>query len=175
MTNTHPPTAGSNLTKAVLAEPRRFAAWGLTSYTGLYLVFAFFGWVLPDGGSFGARSAGAGFTALVELALPLIAVLLATGAGLTGAVPRARVIAGVALVEYAVAVVLGTLTWLIGLGSVGGHNARGAFDAMSYVLLGLGRIGLATLAGLVVYSAWVRLGGVLRLKVVRARSAPPAS
>ncbi len=124
------------------AAPRQLAAWGLVVYTGLYLVFVFFNWVLPDGRYFGARSASANFTALVELALPLAATLLATGAGLATAVPAARLITAIALVEYAVAIVAGALAWLIGLGSVGGDNANATFDALAYAILGLAPIPL---------------------------------
>src|SRR5262245_2200963 len=114
-----------------ITQPRRLGAWALVGYTGLYLVFAFFGWVLPDG-SFGARSAGAGFTSLVELALPLIAVLLATGAGIAYALPDAKLITTVALIEYAVAVLFGALAWLLGLSEAGDD---GAFDGVRYALL----------------------------------------
>jgi hypothetical protein len=174
MSHVEPPgTPGSpNLARTVLGAPRLFAAWALVGYAGLGLVFAFFDWVLPDGGSFDRRSAGAGFTALVELALPLVGALLATGAGLAPALPQARRIAGVAVAEYAAAVVLGALTWLIGLGSLGGDTANATFDGLAYVLLGLGRLALAALAGAVVYQAWVRLGGALPVKVVRATPPP---
>ena len=151
---------------AMTTSHRQLAAWALVAYTGLHLVFVFLDWVLP-GGAFGARSAGAGFTSLVELALPLLAVLLATG--LTPELPSARLISAVALAEYAFAVAFGALAWLLGLSSSGGGGARGAFDSLEYVALGLLRLGLAALAGRVVYGTWVRLGGTLPVKIVRVR------
>lgn len=161
-----------NAARTVLAAPRFYAAWALVGYTGLYLVFAFFDWVLPDGRSIGARSAGAGFTALVELALPLVGVLLATGAGLGAALPKARLIAGVALMEYVIAFVFGALAWIIGLDALDGSDANRTFDAMAYIVLGLGRLGLVALAALIVYQAWSRLGGVIPVKLVR--TTPPS-
>lgn len=152
---------------AMMTPHRQFAAWALVAYAGLHLVFAFFDWVLP-GAAFGARSAGASFTSLVELALPLIGVLLATT--FTPELPSARLIAAVALVEYAAAVLFGALAWLFGLSSTGaGGGARAAFDSLEFVTLGLLRLGLAVVAGLMAYRTWVRLGGSLPVRIVRAQ------
>jgi hypothetical protein len=73
-------------------------------------------------------------------------------------VPNARLIATVALVEYAVVLFLGAITFLIGLGGL--ENVNG-LDVLGYLLLGLGRLALAVVAGLVTYHAWTRLGGSL--------------
>ncbi|HEY7224944.1 MAG TPA: hypothetical protein VH561_15325 [Micromonosporaceae bacterium] len=156
--------------RTLVATPRLLAAWGLVGYAGLYLAFTFLDWVLPGGGTFGVRSAGAGFTTLVELALPLAGLLFASGAGVASPLKQTRVIATVALIEYAFAVFFGTLAFLIGLGSLGGGSVKAAFDAIGFVVLGLGRLGLAALAGLVVYQAWARVGGVLPVKLVRVRA-----
>jgi hypothetical protein len=162
--------------RTLIAAPRLIAAWALVGYAGLYLAFAFLNWVLPDGGTFSSRSAGAGFTALVELALPLAAALLATGAGLVSPVPQAKLITTVALVEYAVMLLLGALTFLIGLAALDSDTANEFFDSLGYVMLGLGRLGLAALAGLVVYQAWVRLGGYVPVTITRVPPpAPPSS
>jgi hypothetical protein len=142
---------------------RLVAAWALVIYAGLHLVFAFFDWVLP-GGSFGARSAAAGFSSLVELALPLAGVLLATGAGLASELPATRTIAAVAVTEYAATVGFGALAWLFGLGA-----PHGVLASLEYLTLVPLRLGLAVLAGLVVRHAWVRLGGSLPWKTTRSR------
>jgi hypothetical protein len=152
---------------AMMTPHRQLAAWALVAYAGLHQVFAFFDWVLP-GGAFGARSVGASFTSLVELALPLLGVLLATS--FTPELPSARLITTVALAEYTVAVILGALAWLFGLSSTGaGGGARAAFDSLEFVTLGLLRLALAVIAGQVVYRTWVRLGGTLPDRIVRVR------
>jgi hypothetical protein len=157
-----------------LSSPRQVAAWLLAGYAGAYLVFQFFNWVLPDGGTFSGRSHDAGFTALVILAMPLLAVLFATGAGQESPLPQTRLIAAVALVEYGAMVLLGGLTFLIGLGSLRGRTANETFDGLAYVVLGIGALGLAALAGAFVYRAWVGAGGTLPVRLVRARPSPPA-
>jgi hypothetical protein len=144
-----------NPTRALPAEPRQLAAWALVGYAGLHLVFAFFSWVLPDGATLGVRSVDAGFTSLAEIALPVLAVLIATGVH-----PQAKLIATVALLEYVVILLFGVLTLLIGLGVYGG-SPRGGYNALVFFVLGLGRLALAAIAGLVVYQAWTRLGGSL--------------
>lgn len=150
--------------QALLAAPRRLAAWALIGYSGLHLALVFLRWIAPaDVGTFGARSAAAasGFTALVELALPLLAVLLVTSGSAEDASDSARLqaklIATVALIEYAAILFFGTVTYLIGLGAE--FAPREGLAVLSYLLLTLGRLGLALGAGLVTYQAWVRLGG----------------
>jgi hypothetical protein len=154
-------------------KPRQLAAWALVGYAGLFLVFTFFGWLLP-GGSFAGRSAGAGFAALPELAMPVLAVLLATT--VEPPLRAARLITTVALLEYAVVLLFGVLTLLIGLGAFGdGSGPRVGFDVTSYFVLGLGRLGLAAVAGFVVYRIWVSLGGSLpQVRVTMGPPAPPA-
>lgn len=154
-------------------KPRQLAAWALVGYAGLFLVFTFFGWLLP-GGSFAGRSAGAGFTSLPELALPVLAVLLATAVEPT--LRAATLITAVALLEYAVVLLFGVITLLIGLGAFGDRSGpRVGFDVTSYFVLGLGRLGLAAVAGFVVYRIWVSLGGSLpQVRVTMGPPAPPA-
>jgi len=158
----------------MLTAPRQLAAFALVGYAALHLVFAFFDWLLWDGGRFSDRSAGAGFTALVELAMPVVAVLLATQIQPT--LRLAKVIAAVALVEYAVIVVLGLFALLIGVAAVADgpfHNPNAAFDALAYFVLGFGRLILAAIAGLVSYQAFTRLGGVLPWLGGTTRSTTP--
>jgi hypothetical protein len=122
-------------------------------------VFAFFDWILPGTGStLSGRSAGADFTSLVVMAMPVVAVLLAIQ--VQPMLSTAKTIAMIALVEYAVIVVLGLLTLLIGIGYVadaGVSSANQSFDVLAYFVLGLGRLGLAAIAGLVSYQAFTRL------------------
>ena len=162
-----------NPVRALLAEPRQLAAWALVGYAGLHLALVFLRWLVPtDFTTFGTRSAvaAAGYTALVELALPLLAVLLATT--VTPAVPQAKLIATVAVIEYAAILFLGTITFLIGLG--GQFAPRDGFVVLEYLLLGLARLGLAAVAGLVTYQAWTRVGGSLAALTRPSTPAPPA-
>ncbi len=96
--------------------PRLVAAWALVGYAGAYLAFAFFDWLLPGDGTIAERSAGANFTNLVVLAMPVVAVLLATHVQPT--LPRAKTIVTVALIEYAAILLFGLLALLIGVGAV---------------------------------------------------------
>jgi len=162
-------------TPNLLAAPRQLAAWALVGYTGLYLLVVFLRWVVPtDFTTFGTRSAvtSTQFTALVELALPLLAVLLATA--ISPALPQAKLIAMVAVIEYAVILLLGVITFLIGLGAAD-FDPRDGVATLAYVLLGLGRIVLAVIAGLVAYQAWNRAGGSLASLTRPRTPAPPAA
>jgi hypothetical protein len=149
--------------------PRLVAAWALVGYAGAHLAFAFFDWLLPSNDTMAERSAGANFTNLVELAMPVVAVLLATQVQPT--LPRAKAIAAVALVEYAVVLVFGLIAWLVGVGAVADGpfgNANRTFDVLGYFV--------AAVAALATYRAFTRLGGALPvgIKWQTARSTPPA-
>jgi hypothetical protein len=63
--------------QAVLSSPRALAAWTLLGYVALFLFFEFFQLVLPGSGSFSGRAASANFRALLIMAMPVLAVLLA--------------------------------------------------------------------------------------------------
>ena len=161
--------------RAMIAAPRSLAAWALVGYAGLHLAFAFFDWILPGTGTLSVRSAGASFTSLAEMAMPVIAVLLATQ--VQPMLSSAKLIATIALVEYAVIVVLGLLTLLIGVGAVADArigSAHQSLDVLAYFVLGLGRLALAAIAGIVSYQAFTRLGGSISVGSTRPNpSAPP--
>jgi hypothetical protein len=162
-----------NPARALLAEPRQLAAWALVGYAGLYLVIVFLRWLVPgEFTTFAGRSADASgdFTALVEMALPVLAVLLA--AAIAPPVAHAKLIATVAVAEYAVLLFLGVITFLIGLGGIEGADG---LDVLSYLVLGLGRIVLAAIAGYVAYQAWARLGGSFAALSRSRAPAPPAA
>jgi hypothetical protein len=159
--------------RGLLAAPRQLAAWALLGYAGLHLFVAFLEWVGPERyQTFGARSAAATgtFTSLVELAMPVVAVLIAVWG--TTPLPSARLIATVALVEYAVALFFGAITFLIGLGGL--QNVNG-LDVLGYLFLGLGRLALAVVAALVTYQAWTRLGGSFAALGRPTSPVPPSS
>lgn len=155
------PTGGSAISRT-LASPRALAAWALLGYAALALFFAFFLWLLPNGGTlFSDRSAGAGFRSLTLIALPVLAVLLA--AYVTPELPLARLMALVAMVEYLAILFFGLITLLIGLGPVFNRvsTVGGFFAALDYLFLGLGALILAAIASYVCFRAYTRLGGRL--------------
>jgi hypothetical protein len=163
-----------NPARAALASPRSLAAWALVAYAALHLVFSFFDWLMPGDGNLPDRSAGAGFTNLFVMAMPVVAVLLAVY--LSPALNGAKLLATVALLEYVVAIVLGALAWLIGFASVfdgGIDTANDAFDGLRYLVMGLADLALLAVAALVVYKAFTSLGGRLPVTLTRTPTAPP--
>jgi hypothetical protein len=149
------------INRATLQSPRALAAWALVAYVAVWLFFTFFDWVLPGDGSFSARSAGAGFDDLRVIVMPVLAVLLA--AHVTPAVPGAKLIASIALIEYALALFFGVITLLIGLGAMfdGVDRINDVFDALAYIVLGLGNLLLMAIAAYVVTRSYTELGGRL--------------
>jgi hypothetical protein len=156
-------TDPSAVTRA-LGSPRMLAAWALVGYTALHLFFTFLLWVVP-GGTISGRSLGAheGFTSLTIMAFPVVAAVLA--AYVTPAIAGARLVALAALAEYVVALLLGTLTFLIGLGDEfsGLNHASEAIGAFAYLVLGIANLVLILVAAYVVLRAFTGLGGSLRM------------
>jgi hypothetical protein len=144
------------------------------AYAALHLVFSFFDWLMPGDGNLPDRSAGAGFTNLFVMAMPVVAVLLAVH--VSPVLDRAKLLATVALLEYAVAIVLGALAWLIGIAGVfdgGIDTANDAFDGLRYLVMGVADLGLLVVAALVVYKAFTSHGGRLPVTLTRTPTAPP--
>jgi hypothetical protein len=156
---------------SVLASPRAAAAWALVGYAALFLFFRFFQWILPGGGGLSDRSAHAGFADLFVMAMPVLAVLLAVH--VQPMLASARLIATIALIEYAVSLFFGVITLLIGLPAVfdGISRAREAMGALEYLVLGIGALALEMIAAWVVLQAYQALGG--RLPGRTTTSTPP--
>jgi hypothetical protein len=156
MTNPNPFSGGA--VGRVVAAPRALAAWALLAFTALFLFFTFFSWLLGPG-SFSGRSASAGFRNLFEMALPVLAVILATY--IAPVLPGARVMAVIALAEYAVALFFGVITLLIGLGAVLDNvdTAWDSFNALQYLVMGLAALALIAIAAYVTLRAFLSLGG----------------
>jgi len=165
------PSTGTSAAR-MLSSPRNLAAWALVGYVALFLFFEFFQWILP-GGSFSTRSANADFRSILIMGLPVLAVVLAVH--VAPVVAGARLIAAIALLEYAVAVFFGLITLLIGLGAVFDRvdSASDSIGALGYLVLGLAELGLIAIAALVVWRAYSGLGGTLTIP--RSRPAPPAA
>jgi hypothetical protein len=170
---TTPTPTGAGFVARALSSPRALAAWASVGYAGLVLFFAFIDWILPGGdGTFSGRSASADFVGTYTIALPVLAVLLA--AHLNPVLEGAKLIATIALIEYAVMLFFGLVTLLIGLGSVfeAANDVNDVFDALAYLVLGLAQLVLVAVAAMVVWQAFERLGG--KLPIGRTRPVPPA-
>lgn len=161
-----------NPARAALASPRTLAAWALVAFAALYEIFAFFDWVMPGNGSLVDHSAGAGFTDLVVVAMPVVAVLLAVY--VTPPVGAARLICLIALLVYAFSLIFGVFAWLIGFGAFFDRidNPNDAFDMLAYVVLGAGKLVLVAVAAWVVYRGFASVGGRLPVTVNRTTVTP---
>src|SRR5262245_15055201 len=93
---------------------RNLVVLALLSYAGLILIFAFFDWLIPSSRMIGLaqRSYVADFVGVFTIALPVLDVLLATR--IAPALPNARRVALIALIEYAVTLLFGVITLIIG-------------------------------------------------------------
>jgi hypothetical protein len=169
MTNPSVPPA----VRGLLGSPRTLAAWALVGYAALHLAFTFLVWAAPGSGSVsgGARGAHYEFTNPLIMAMPVVAVVIATY--ITPVAAGAKLMALVALIEYAVSLAFGGLTFLIGLGAAfdGVGTAEGAMAALQYLVMGIATLVLLVVAGYVVFRAFTALGG--RLPVGRGSVTPP--
>jgi hypothetical protein len=88
----------------------------------------------------------------------------------------AKFIAGIALIEYAFALLFGALTFLIGLANVFGRfpNGSAALNAFRYLVMGVAELGLTALAAYAVLRVFLSLGGRLPdISGLRAPQKPP--
>ncbi|MEU8080524.1 hypothetical protein AB0B31_34330 [Catellatospora citrea] len=143
----------------------------LLGYVALHLGFQFLRWILPaENTTLISRSQSAGFLDLFLLALPLVAVLIASH--VAPQLAGSKIFALVALIEYAVAIVFGGITFLIGLGGLGWVDTfPETIDALGHVVLTVARLGLVALAGYAVLRVFLALGGRVTLP---AALHPPA-
>jgi hypothetical protein len=146
---------------------RPLTAWALLALAGIIILFGFLAWIFPSFPDLNLidRFNPDRFTSIPVLVSPLLAVLIATKIG--PVLRDARLIGLVALVEYAVAFVLGTLAFLITVAAhfdgldTGIYAFGGALAALGDILVALILLVLLALAGLWTYHLFVRLGGRL--------------
>ena len=152
---------------------RPLFAWALVGYIALYLMFAFLAWFIALVSGNARQQSYSSFVNLVTIALPLVAVLIATQ--VQPVLQIAKFIAGIALIEYAFALVFGALTWLIGLTNVGLSDGSAALNAFRYLVIGLAELGLTVLVAYAVLRVFLSLGGRLPdISGLRAPQKPPA-
>jgi len=165
---TNPPTP-QNAVKSL----RPFFAWALLGYVALLLFFEFLGWILPSGhDTFTSRSYFADFVNLYTIALPLLALLIATQ--IAPVLAGSKLMSAIALVEYAVVLFFGVITFLLGLGRAFDtvNRVDSAFGALRHVVMSLVELGLVALAAWAVLRLFLALGGTL--PDFSARHTPPA-
>jgi hypothetical protein len=129
---------------------------GLLGYVALAEFFAFLTW-LAGQNSFVGRSneASAMFLNLITMAMPILAVLIATK--IQPALEMARLFVTVALVEYAVSIVLGVITFLIGIGNL--YDVNDGLGGTRDLILSLAAIVLIAIAGYLTYAIFSEMGG----------------
>ncbi|PMR57775.1 hypothetical protein C1A38_28130 [Verrucosispora sp. ts21] len=167
----HTPTPAAQVTGPL----RELAALVLLAANAVFLFVGLIRLVTPQGAySTVTGRAGSAFFAFIGLeavVLPVLAVLLATH--IAPAVPRAKLITQVALVEYAVSAVLGGLTLLIW--TVGRLAEAQIFDALTGMLTRAAWVALFGVAAYVVWSIWRRLYHVPRPKAEPGMYGTPQS
>jgi hypothetical protein len=129
------------------------------TYPAVHIFLAFVTWIVPAGNGVAARSLDAGFTSLFIMAMPVVAVVLA--AYLRPPIPGARLVTIIALIEYALALFFGLITFLLGLSVVVGRvdSAADGADAFRHIVLGLADLGMIAVAAYVTFVAFTSLGG----------------
>jgi hypothetical protein len=151
---------------------RLLTAWALLALAGTIIFFGFLAWIFPPSPTdFPDRFEVDPFTNLIVLVAPLLAVLVATKLG--PVLGSARLVGSIALIEYAVALVLGTLAFLVGLAGrfegledEGIHAFGGVLQALGGVVETLLLLALLALAALWTYRIYTGIGGTLpRLNV----------
>lgn len=157
---------------------RPLFAWALLGYVALHLAFEFFAWLVPSRHeSFASRSYYADFVGLYTIALPLLAVLIATQ--ITPVLGAGKIMAVVALAEYAFALFFGVITFLIGLGyafTFAETSAATAFGGLRHLVMSTAELAILALAAYAVLRVFTSLGGKLPdlTTAVRQRQTPPA-
>lgn len=144
---------------------RPLTAWALLTLAGTIIVFGFLDWIFPVGPrDFPDRFGVGAFTELVVLVAPLLAMLIASKVG--PVLAQAKLVGSVALIEYAVALLLGTLAFLItlagrfdGLHEDGFYAFGGALQAVAGILETLLLLALLALAALWTYRIYTGIGG----------------
>ena len=157
------PSEGTPATE--ITKPwRELIALVLVGANAVLLLVGLIDLLIPYSENIGFSSRAGGsffdFVGIEAIVLPLLAVLLATH--IKPAVPRAKLITQIALVEYAVSAVFGVvalLAWLFG--SLVDGEIRAAFTGL---LVRIAYSGIFAAAGFVIYKVWRTLYYVPRPK-----------
>ncbi|MDG4779293.1 hypothetical protein O7614_06490 [Micromonospora sp. WMMD961] len=142
-------TQARQLTKPL----RELAALALLGANAVFLFVGLLRLIAPNDYSSFTDRAGSAFYSFIgveAVALPLLAVLLATH--ISPVLPKAKLITQVALVEYAVSALFGTLTMLIW--TVGRLAQAEILDALLGVLTRFAWMVIFAVAAWVVYTVW---------------------
>lgn len=143
---------------------RPLFALALLGYVALRLFFSFLYWLFGDG-SLAMRSYNSDFAGPFNIAFPLLAVLIV--AALPPRLAFSKTIAAIALAEYAAALFMGTIAYLMGLGFAASDEMRNARSTSSgiglaqHTIMGLFQIGVMLLAAYAVVRVFRSVGGRL--------------
>jgi hypothetical protein len=136
----------------------------LLGYVALRLFFSFLYWIGGEG-SLSMRSFNADFVGVFNIAFPLLAVLIV--ALVQPRLAFSKTVAAVALVEYLVALFLGLIAYLIGLGFAASQEYRYARTAtpaiglVQHTVMGAAELALMGLAAFAVLRVFLAVGGRL--------------
>jgi hypothetical protein len=141
---------------------RTLFAFAILGYVAIKLFFNFFLWILPSGSTtLPQRSHWASSADLVFLALPLVAVLIASV--VRPALGTAKLISLIALITYAFMLFFFGLTFLIGLGWGFGNidSVSDSIGALQYLVVGILGVALIGLGGFATFKVFIAQGGKL--------------
>ncbi|MEU4550850.1 hypothetical protein [Micromonospora violae] len=154
MTSPAEPASADATQARQLTKPlRELAALALLGANAVFLFVGLLRLIAPnDYSSFTDRAGGAffAFIGVESVGLPLLAVLLATH--ISPVLAKAKLITQVALIEYAVSALFGTLTMLIW--TVGRLAEAEVLDALLGVLTRFAWLVIFAIAAWVVYTIW---------------------
>jgi hypothetical protein len=145
-----------------MASLRPLFAWALLGYAAIDIFFALAHWANPfRRGDFLQRAYDADLTTLVTVGFPILAVLIA--AHLQPVLGMAKLIAAVALAEYAVVICLGAVAFVLGLPHL--TRVDNPVSMMEYVVRGFAGLAFAALAAFAVARTFSAHGGSLPIKL----------
>jgi hypothetical protein len=129
---------------------RPLFAWALLAYAGAELFFIGVSWWLPGSGdNLLQRSYRTDTTTLTTVGLPILALLIS--AWIKPVLSISKLVAVVALAEYAVILVFGILTFMLGLLHIIDFvdTSSDVVAALSHIVFSLLGLGIAALCALV--------------------------
>lgn len=140
---------------------RPLFAWALLGYAALQIFFTFARWIEPNGLSFPHRAVNADFTTLITIGFPILAVLVAVL--IKPVLSMAKIMAAVAIAEYAAILSLGGMAFIVGLVRAGDFDQISSI--LSYFVLGVAELLIAALCAFACVRMFLEAGGRLPVKL----------
>ncbi len=169
-----PPAGSGSAPSGTGIEVRPLTAWALLALAAVVILFSLLHWIFPSApGDALGRVRVDRFTQLPVLVAPLLAVLVAARWG--PPLRMARTMGLIALAEYATALILGLVAYLITIASRfdglhgGFYAVGGVLQGFGHLLIDLLMLALLLLAALWTYQLFSSLGGRLPRVNVKIR------